>query len=149
MGDSPAPAAGRLDDKTHVFPVRVYYEDTDLSGFVYHASYVRFMERGRSEFLRASHIGHHDLLTAGEPLVWVVRRMRIDFAKPARIEEALLVLTAVAAVGGARLSLKQAVLRGSDRLVAAEVEACTVTRDGRPRRLPETVRKTLEWFLVP
>ena len=141
------PSGGWFEGKTHVFPLRVYYEDTDLSGFVYHASYLRFMERGRSEFLRIAGVGHAGMLEAAEPLVWVVRRMDIGFQRPARIEQALTVRTGVAELGGARMNLDQAVMRGQETLVKAAVEVCIVTLDGRPRRVPDSTRKKLEFFL--
>jgi len=141
------PSGGWFEGKAHVFPVRVYYEDTDLSGFVYHASYLRFMERGRSEFLRLAGAGHAGMMEEAEPLVWVVRRMDIGFLKPARIEQALTVRTGVLELSGARMQLDQAVLRGAQTLVKAEVEVCIVTLDGRPRRVPDSTRKKLEFFL--
>ena len=140
------PAEGWFEAKTHVFPIRVYYEDTDLSGFVYHASYLRFMERGRSEFLRLAGAGHAGMMEAPEPLVWVVRRMDIGFLRPARIEQALTVRTGVQELGGARMRLDQAVMRGTETLVKADVEVCIVTLDGRPRRVPDSTRKKLEFF---
>jgi acyl-CoA thioester hydrolase len=146
-GQTQEPSGGWFEGKAHVFPVRVYYEDTDLSGFVYHASYLRFMERGRSEFLRLAGAGHAGMMEAPEPLVWVVRRMDIGFLKPARIEQALMVHTGVLELGGARMRLDQAVLRGEEALVKAEVEVCIVTLDGRPRRVPDSTRKKLEFFL--
>jgi acyl-CoA thioester hydrolase len=141
------PGAGWLEGKTHVFPVRVYYEDTDFSGVVYHANYLRFMERGRSEFLRLVGAGHQSLLTATDPLVWAVRRISVDFIRPARVEEALTVRTRVIEVAGARMRLEQAVLRGADTLIKAQVEVCTITLDGRPRRVPDSTRQKLEFFL--
>jgi acyl-CoA thioester hydrolase len=141
------PTGGWLEGKTHVFPVRVFYEDTDLSGFVYHASYLRFMERGRSEFLRLAGAGHAGMMEAPEPLVWVVRHMDIGFLRPARIEQALTVRTSVLELSGARMRLDQAVTRGEEMLVKAEVEVCIVTLDGRPRRVPDSTRKKLEFFL--
>ena len=145
---SPAePSAGWLEGNTHVFPVRVYYEDTDFSGVVYHASYLRFMERGRSEFLRLAGAGHQGMLSASEPLVWAVRRMTIDFSRPARVEEALTVRTRVVELAGARMRLEQAILRGPDTLIKADVEVCTITLDGRPRRVPDSTRQKLEFFL--
>jgi acyl-CoA thioester hydrolase len=141
------PSGGWFEGTTHVFPVRVYYEDTDFSGVVYHANYLRFMERGRSEFLRLSGAGHQGMLAGAEPLVWAVRRMTTDFRKPARMEEALTLRTMVLELAGARMRLDQAVLRGSDVLVQAEVEVCTITLDGRPRRVPDSTRKKLEFFL--
>jgi acyl-CoA thioester hydrolase len=144
---TPEPPGGWFEGRTHVFPVRVYYEDTDFSGVVYHANYLRFMERGRSEFLRLAGAGHQGMLEGSEPLVWAVRRMSIDFAKPARMEEALTVRTTVLELAGARMRLDQAVLRGAETLVKAEVEVCVITLDGRPRRVPDSTRKKLEFFL--
>jgi acyl-CoA thioester hydrolase len=141
------PSGGWLEGKTHVLPVRVYYEDTDFSSVVYHANYLRFMERGRSEFLRLIGAGHQGMLAGAEPLVWAVRRMTIDFRKPARMEEALCVRTAVLELAGARMRLNQAVLRGGDVLVRADVEVCIITLQGRPRRLPDSTRKKLEFYL--
>jgi acyl-CoA thioester hydrolase len=148
MAPAPAePSGGWLEGRTHVLPVRVYYEDTDFSGVVYHANYLRFMERGRSEFLRLVGAGHQGMLEGAEPLVWAVRRMRIDFAKPARMEEALTIRTSVLELAGARMRLDQAVLREASTLVKAEVEVCVITLDGRPRRVPDSTRKKLEIFL--
>jgi acyl-CoA thioester hydrolase len=138
---------GEIRDGRHLQPVRVYYEDTDFSGVVYHASYLRFMERGRSEFLRLAGAGHAGMMEAPEPLVWVVRRMDIGFLKPARIEQALTVRTGVLELSGARMRLDQVVLRGEEALVKAEVEVCIITLDGRPRRVPDSTRKKLEFFL--
>jgi acyl-CoA thioester hydrolase len=147
MNETHAPASGWFDGKTFFFPIRVYYEDTDFSGVVYHASYLRFMERGRSEFLRASGVPHQVMLNLAEPLVWAVRRMTVDFAKPARVDEALAVRTRVREVLGARMRLEQTVLRDAELLVGAEVEVCVITLDGKPRRVPDAVRRVLESFL--
>jgi acyl-CoA thioester hydrolase len=141
------PSGGWFEARTHVFPVRVYYEDTDFSGLVYHASYLRFMERGRSEFLRLTGAGHTTMFAASDPLVWVVRRMTIEFLRPARIEEALTVRTRVVELAGARMRLDQRVFRAGEPLVTAEVEVATVARDGRPRRVPDSTREKLELFL--
>ena len=146
-GQTQEPSGGWFEGRAHVFPLRVFYEDTDLSGFVYHASYLRFMERGRSEFLRLAGAGHAGMMEEAEPLVWVVRRMDIGFRKPARIEQALTVRTGVLELSGARMRLDQVVLRGGETLVKAEVEVCIVTLDGRPRRVPDSTRKKLEFFL--
>jgi len=141
------PATGYVEGKSFRFPVRVYYEDTDLSGLVYHASYLRFMERGRSEFLRSSGAGHKGLLEAAEPLAWAVYRMEIDFKRPARIEDALLVTTQVKDVSAGRVKLAQTVLRGDAILVNAACEVCIIGLDGRPRRVPEAIRGKLGSFL--
>jgi acyl-CoA thioester hydrolase len=87
------------------------------------------------------------MLDSSEPLVWAVRRMNVDFRKPARMEEALVIRTIVLELAGARMRLDQAVLRDSVALVTAEVEVCMITLDGKPRRLPDSTRKKLEIFL--
>jgi len=149
MTDNPEdPAPGWLDGQKFVFPLRVYYEDTDLSGLVYHANYLRFMERGRSEFLRFAGAGHKRLLAAEEPLAWAVYRMEIDFKRPARIEDALRVTTSVRHVTAARMHLEQGVSRGAETLVSALVEVCVISLDGRPRRVPDAVRNKLAAFLL-
>jgi acyl-CoA thioester hydrolase len=138
------PTGGWFEAGAHVLPLRVYYEDTDFSGVVYHASYLRFMERGRSEFLRLSGLRHQGMLTAEEPLVWVVRRLSIEYIKPARVDDSLRIRTRVEEVTGARLKLAQTVLREAEELVAAVVEVCVVTLDGRLKRVPDDIRKKLE-----
>ena len=143
----PVPAEGVFDGATFVFPLRVYYEDTDFSGVVYHASYLRFMERGRSEFLRAAGVPHQSMLAGNVPLVWAVHRMSVEFSRPARVDEALTVRTKAVELAGARMLLKQAVLKGRENLVTADVEVCVITLDGKPRRVPNEIRKKLEPFL--
>jgi acyl-CoA thioester hydrolase len=144
---NPDPPSGRFDGKTYLFPLRVYYEDTDLSGLVYHASYLRFMERGRSEFLLVSGAGHKGLLQAAEPLAWAVYRMEIDFKRPARIEDALVVSTSVSEVSPARVKLTQTVLKEAEILVNARCEVCIISLDGRPRRMPDAIRRKLASYL--
>jgi acyl-CoA thioester hydrolase len=138
---------GRFDGKTHILPVRVYYEDTDVSGIVYHANYLRMMERGRSEFLRLAGV-HHMVMMAGEdPVAWTIRRMEIDYARPARLDEDLEIHTRYRTLAGARLTGDQAVKRHGDILVTARIEAALITMTGRPRRIPEDVRLKLGSFL--
>jgi len=138
--------AGRLVGRAHVLPVRIYFEDTDFSGVVYHGSYIRFMERGRSDFVRLIGIGHTDLGEGvhGEPLVFAVRRIDITFLKPARIDDLVEVVTSVKEMGGARLELRQEIRRGADRLTEADVTIVLVSREGKARRIPDTVRGVLE-----
>lgn len=129
--------------RRHVLPVRVYFEDTDFSGLVYHASYVRFCERGRSDFLRLQGSDHRKLIApgaGGEPAAFVVRRMTFDFLRPARIDEALEVATSVAGIGVASLTLDQRVQRDGETLVKAEVTVVLVSQAGRPLRIPEAIR---------
>ena len=131
--------AGAIAGGVHVLAVRVYYEDTDFSGSVYHANYLKFCERGRSDCLRLLGIHHHKLDGAG----FVVRRMTCDFLKPARIDDLLEVETRVIEFSGARIELRQAVRRGSVDLFMAHVTVALVDRQGRPKRLPAEVKLAL------
>jgi acyl-CoA thioester hydrolase len=137
--------AGRLIPGGHVLPVRIYFEDTDFSGVVYHGSYIRFMERGRSDFVRLLGVAHTALDAGdhGEPLVFAVHRIDIGFFKPARIDDLVEVTTLVKAVTGARLILNQTVTRDGERLTDAEVTIVLVNREGRARRIPDSLRETL------
>ncbi len=101
--------AGRIEGDTHVLPVRVYFEDTDFTGLVYHANFLKFCERGRSDFIRLLGIDHRSLESpvAGEPAAFVVRRVEIDYLRPARIDDVLEVVTRCAEIGGAKLVLSQ------------------------------------------
>lgn len=139
--------AGRLVEidgrRAHVLPLRVYFEDTDFSGLVYHASYVRWCERGRSDFLRLLGNDHHELLQGSggrEPAAFVVRRMGLEFLRPARIDEVLEVTTRVKLVTAATLTLEQTIARECTTLFIAEVMVVLVSQSGKPQRLTERLR---------
>lgn len=135
----PAGLSGELTDYGHRLVARVYYADTDFSGVVYHARYLEFFERGRSDFLRLAGVHHTELADGkhGEKLVWVVRRMEIDFRAPARIDDILTVETRTEKVSGARIFMAQQLRRGDELLVEAKVEAAIISESGRPRRFPK------------
>ncbi|ATU90500.1 tol-pal system-associated acyl-CoA thioesterase [Phyllobacterium zundukense] len=130
--------AGELTDVGHRLLARVYYADTDFSGIVYHARYLEFLERGRTDYLRLLGVHHSELADGklGESIVWVVRRMEIDFKSAARIDDILTVETRTAEISGARVKMAQAIKRGDDLLISATVEAAMVNDAGRPRRFP-------------
>jgi acyl-CoA thioester hydrolase len=128
------PTAGRFAGREHRVPVRVYYEDTDFTGLVYHANYVRYFERGRSDCLRLMGIGHAELLDGDQPMAFVVSKMELRFLKPARIDDELVVRTFYEAVKGPRLLIRQEIARGEDALCRADVEVVCIHMDGRPRR---------------
>jgi len=138
---------GRFDGQLHILPVRVYYEDTDVSGIVYHANYLRYMERGRSEFLRLAGIHHMVMLANAEPIAWTIRRLEIEYAKPARLDDNLEIHTRYRTMSGARLTGEQWVKRDGVDLVTAKVEAAIITMTGKPRRIPEDVRARLQEFI--
>jgi acyl-CoA thioester hydrolase len=124
----------------HVLPVRVYFEDTDFSGLVYHASYVRWCERGRSDFLRLLGNDHKALIDAAEPAAFVVRRLHLEYLKPARIDDILEVTTRIKDLGPATLVLDQRVTRDGVDLCQAEVTVVLVSSKGRVLRLSRALR---------
>ena len=135
-------ALGRFEGKTHILPLSIYYEDTDLSGFVYHANYLRFMERGRTECLRLAGAALA-ALDAEEPTAWAIRRADVQFHRPARLDDVVEVLTSLLTISGARMTILQQIRLDGVVLVEARVEACIVTLAGRPRRVPDAVRNLL------
>jgi acyl-CoA thioester hydrolase len=122
--------------KAHRIQVRVYYEDTDFSGAVYHAAYLHFFERGRTEFLRAEGIHHSELAQSG--IAFAVRSMEIDYPRAAGIDDLLVVDTAVVEVSGVRLTLDQSIERGDELIARAKVVVVAV-KDGKATRLPKAV----------
>lgn len=142
MTDTP-PETGPFDAQgRHWLALRVYYEDTDFTGMVYHANYLRFFERGRSDFLRDAGVSHVSLLEREDPAAFTITRAEIDFRAPARIDDQLHIVTAYRGTKGARIYFSQTCRRGSDILAAAEITAVQIHSDGRPRRpLPEIVER--------
>jgi acyl-CoA thioester hydrolase len=134
---------GEIRDGRHVMAVRVYYEDTDFSGAVYHASYLRFMERGRTNYLRLLGADQRALFEAAEKeapgFAFVVRSMQIEFLKSARMDDLLEVITLTEEVRGASITLHQKVMRGADTLVEAHVRVAFVS-GGRARPIPKPLR---------
>ena len=139
--------AGRIDGRRHILPVRVYFEDTDFSGFVYHTSYLRWCERGRSDLLRLLGVHHADLVAPGEaaiPTAFVVRRLEADYLRPARIDDVLEVITECAEAGGAHLTLAQQVRRGETTLCRVIVKVVLISLAGKPMRLPAAITERLK-----
>jgi acyl-CoA thioester hydrolase len=143
-----APPSGQFHGREHVLPVRVYYEDTDFTGVVYHASYLRYFERGRTEFLRAVGVEHAALLALPEPCAFAVTRISVAFRKAARVDDALEVRTIYRAGKGVRIEAAQRVLRGGELIAEAEVEVICIRLDGRPRRPPPELTERVAPFLT-
>ncbi|QRM45663.1 tol-pal system-associated acyl-CoA thioesterase [Rhizobium sp. BG4] len=136
--------AGALTEEGHRLIQRVYYEDTDFSGLVYHARYLHFLERGRTDYLRCLGVEQRELITADEEgLVFVVHRMEIDFKTPARMDDILTIVTRTEKAGGAKMVLSQEIRRGETPLIAAKVIIAVINAKGRPRRLPEALAKQM------
>jgi acyl-CoA thioester hydrolase len=134
---------GEIIDGCHIQHVRVYYEDTDFSGIVYHANYLRFMERGRTNYLRLLGADHRALFEETEKeapgFAFVVRSMQIDFLKPARMDDVLEIVTRPQEVKGASILLRQEVMRSAETLVTANVRVAFVS-GGRARPIPKPLR---------
>ncbi|MEP2641952.1 tol-pal system-associated acyl-CoA thioesterase [Roseobacter sp.] len=122
----------------HRFPIRVYYEDTDMAGIVYHANYLRYIERARSDWVRK--IGIDQLAMKADGVVFAVRRMTVDYMQPAVFDDVLKVETVLKQVTPARMILDQTVHRGTDVLFVAEVTIVCIGRGGKPARLPAELR---------
>jgi acyl-CoA thioester hydrolase len=139
---------GHFDGKTHVLPISIYYEDTDLSGVVYHANYLRYMERGRTEFFRLAGISKMAGLEDEEPTAWAIRAIQVDYHRPARLDDAVTVRTILTGLSGARMKAVQRVMCGDVLLVEGRIEACVTTLTGKARRLPKNVAQTLAPFVT-
>ncbi|HTS39351.1 MAG TPA: tol-pal system-associated acyl-CoA thioesterase [Xanthobacteraceae bacterium] len=137
------PLDGEIRDGRHVLTVRVYYEDTDFTGIVYHANYLRYMERGRTNYLRLFGADHRVLFEETEQeapgFAFVVRSMNIDFLKPARMDDVLEIFTEPWEVKGASITLHQRVMRGGELLVEADVRVAFIS-GGRARPIPKPLR---------
>ena len=149
---SVSPLDGKISDGRHHQPVRVYYEDTDFSGVVYHASYLRFMERGRTNYLRLLGADQRalfeEMAKEAPGFAFVVRSMQIDFRKPARMDDLLEIVTTPSEVKGASIVLHQQVMRGGEMLVEATVQVAFVS-GGRAQRIPRALRDAIEEIIEP
>lgn len=131
--------SGTLTPQGHLLTQRVYYEDTDFSGLVYHARYLHFLERGRTDFLRCLGIGQAEMAASDERLVFVVHRMEIDFKSSARMDDILTIRTMTEQARGAKLILGQEIRREDVLLTAARVTVAVLNERGRPQRLPAAI----------
>ena len=132
----------------HRYGLRVYYEDTDAGGVVYHATYLRFAERARTEALRDLGVAHAEMVS-GHGVMFMVRRIKLDYARPALIDEPLVVITHPLAVGAASVELRQIVARDGQTLVTLDVQlACVRLADQRPGRIPPRWRSALRAMMA-
>jgi acyl-CoA thioester hydrolase len=143
------PSAGWFEGREHRLAVRIYYEDTDFTGLVYHANYLRYFERGRSDFLRLAGVSHTDLLAREDPTAFVITRLELDFRAPARIDDALVVATTYDRVKGPRLHFSQRILRADALIAEAAVQAAFIGLDGRPRKPAAEMLAMLSPWLAP
>lgn len=143
----PTPHPGKFTSGVFQFPIRVYYEDTDAGGIVYHAGYLKFAERARTEFMRTLGWGH-DRMVAELGVIWVVRRLQIDYRRPARLDDSLVVSTLCNAVQGASIEISQQITRGDDDLTELQLQIALLTPQGRPARVPPVLADSLTPFLA-
>lgn len=136
----------RFDGKIFIFPVRIYYEDTDLSLVVYHANYLRYMERARTEFFRAIGL-KAAYLDDADPTAWALRKVEIEYLRPAKFDDVVEVHTAVRALSGARLAADQEIWRGKAQLTRGRIEACIISLSGKPKRIPRDIHDKILPFL--
>jgi acyl-CoA thioester hydrolase len=141
VSESP-PTSGVIRDQVHIFPIRVFYEDTDAAGIVYYANYLRFVERARTELLRLIGIEHRKLM-AGRGVYFAVRRCTVDYLKPAHLDDALEIHSRLIEVRHASLEAEQIVKRERAELARVSLLIACLDRDGRPARLPAEIRNPL------
>ena len=141
------PNIGWFEGRVHHYPIRVFYEDTDFSGIVYYANYLRFFERARSSYFRLVGFEHAKLWDSDDPLAFAIRKIELDYKKPARVDDHLVVQTTYDQIKGARLWVSQACYRGDDLLVTAVSEAASITPEGRPKRAPKNMIEKLAPYL--
>ena len=140
---------GTFDGRRHLYPVHIFYEDTDFSGVVYHANYLRFLERARSSFLNLLSITHASLWDKHE-LAFTIRKISIEYKFPARVDDHLIIHTTYDQLKGARLLISQTCYRGDTLIVKADIEAACITASGKPVRSPEFLKNKLKpYLLVP
>lgn len=137
------PYSGRFEAGAHRFALRVYFEDTDAGGVVYHANYLRFMERARSDMMRLAGIDQRGAIERGEG-GYVVAEVAMRYKAPARLDDALVVVSRIGRTGGATSLVHQRVMRGAEMLVDADIEVALIGPDGRPKRQPRAWIETLE-----
>lgn len=140
------PDSGGFQGKVHHFPVRVYYENTDFGGIVYHAEYLKFMERARTEFLRALDI--HQNILAQKDLYFVVYHLEISYLSSATLDDSLVVKTQLCRLKGVGLVLSQKIYKGDKLLIECTVKLCVINALQKPQRLPKETFSTLNKYLL-
>ena len=139
--------SGAIEDKTHLFNIRVYYEDTDFTGIVYHANYLKFAERGRTNFLRLIGINHSDLINSKDPQYFVVYSMETKFLGTSTIDDILEVRSVFVGIKGPRLKIDQEIFKDEEKLFSAKIEFAILDNKGKPRRFSEEIMSKIKQYL--
>jgi acyl-CoA thioester hydrolase len=140
---SSSAGAARMAGKVFIFPLRVYYEDTDAAGIVYYANYLKFIERARTEMMRAAGI-EHSAMREADGVMFIVKRCTLDFRRPARLDDMLEIHTRIVVLKRASLEAEQTVLKDGETLLHAELRLACINQDGAPARFPPDLRSALE-----
>lgn len=143
------PTQGWFEGRLHYYPIRVFYEDTDFTGVVFYANYLRFFERARSSLFRLAGITHKELLDRDVPLGFAIRKIDIEYKRPARIDDELVIMTSYDKYKGARLWVSQECWRGDELLTTAYSEAACIDMNGRPRRPTAKMVEKLSPYFLP
>ena len=137
---------GRVESGTHHWPIRVYYEDTDVAGIVYYANYLKFAERARTEMLRLAGVNQSEMAKR-YGMAFAVRNCAIDFRAPARLDDLIEVRSRFTEMAGATVSVAQAIWRDAEKLVCLDVRVACLRENGRPTRVPAPLRRALQPFI--
>lgn len=138
---------GHFEERTHFYPLHIFYEDTDFSGVVYHANYLRFLERARSSFLNLLGITHADLWE-NHSMAFTIRKIAVEYISPARVDDHLVIRTSYDSLKGARLLITQSCYREDTLIVKANIEAACITATGKPIRSPDFLKSELGPYLL-
>jgi acyl-CoA thioester hydrolase len=138
---------GEIRKKTHFFEVRVYYEDTDFTGIVYHANYLKFAERGRTNFLRLLGINHSELINSLDPKYFVVYKMNSQFLGTSTIDDVLEVRSIFRGIDGVRLKIDQDIFKDEKKVFSANIEFALLDKNAKPKRFPEDIKLKIEEYL--
>ena len=139
--------SGSIINQTHYFKVRVYYEDTDFTGIVYHANYLKFAERGRTNFLRLINIKHSALIESDDPSYFVVYKLKSKFLDTARIDDILEVRSHFKGINGPRLKIDQEIFKDEKKVFSANIEFALLDKKAKPKRFPENIKLKIEEYL--
>ena len=139
--------SGIIKQKTHFFQIRVFYEDTDFSGIVYHANYLKFAERGRTNFLRLLGVNHSELINSDEPKYFVVYKMNSKFTGTSTIDDILEVRSNFISIEGVRLKIKQDIYKEEKKVFSANIEFALLDKNAKPKRFPEDIKSKIEEYL--
>ena len=139
--------SGIIKKNTHFFQIRVFYEDTDFSGIVYHANYLKFAERGRTNFLRLLGINHSELMNASEPKYFVVYKMNTKFLGSSTIDDLLAVRSNFLGIKGVRLKINQDIFNNEKKVFSADIEFALLNKDAKPLKFPDDMKLKIKKYL--